>query len=206
MVCPVSMFPVPRDPPPPPNYSRGDGGDEAFGLLLLVLAGLAIWRFGLWWGIGVVVVGFVVTVFVGAVNLAGGRKPARSRGPFLAQLHAVVSSLLGGVLGFGVASVIVPGASGTVAGIGAAAAAMTLLDELVGRLLDMDWSGAVGSWCLVMIFWLPLSVPVAALIAPDYRVSGVVANLATMLLVFVAGLIAWRASPWRWRWGRPSTT
>lgn len=197
----MSMYPGPSGYPPPPR--RGSDVDP-LGLFILAFAGFSIWRFGLWWGLGIAAAGFVVVVFVGVVNVAGTTQKHRSsRGPLLAQVHAFATSLLSFLLGFGVAASVVPGASGDAVGIVAAAGVLTVLGEIVGRILDLDWSGARGSWCLLLLVSFPVSVPVAAWIAPHYRLAGVGANVATILLVLASTTVVWQASPWRNHWRSP---
>ena len=199
----MSMYPDPSGYEPPPRR----GGDvDPLGVLLLVLVGLSILRFGLWWGLSVAALGFLVIVVVGAANLASAREEQhrRLRRPRLAQAHSLASSFLADLLGFGVSTLVVPGASGSLIGIVAAATVLTVLDEIVGRLLDLNWSGARGSWCLLMIVYFAVAGPVAAWIAPHYRLTGVGANVATIALLFTANLIVGRASPWRERWNQPN--
>lgn len=181
---------------------------DAAGLALVVFAGLAIWWFGFWWGILVFIAGFTVSVFVQAVNIASTDLEAgvddrpRRRNPVPAQIHAVASGFLGAFLGFGVASVA-GASSADFEGIVAASAALVLVSEAVGRVLDMDWTGALGSWGLLMLASLVVVVPLAAYVAPGYEVHGVAATIVTTVLVLVAESIVGFASPWRTRWNPP---
>jgi hypothetical protein len=161
-------------------------------------------RFGFWWGIAIFVASFTLTAFIGAVNDASPQRSDKPRKhapvPLLARLHAAVSTFVAGVLGFGVAAVTGIAAAHGFTGILAAAAAALVLDTGVGWLLDADWTGALGSWCLAALAWTALSVPLAAYIAPGYAAHGFAANAAMTFLVFAAAWPVWFASPWRHRW------
>jgi hypothetical protein len=168
------------------------------------LTALAFGKFGVWWGIAIAVGSFALFVVVIGVNAASrgqARHTRRSRGPLFARLHAIGTGLLGSALGFGIAAATGI-ASGTVVGLLLTVVIENAMGEAIGWVLDMDWSGALGSWCLVMMIWLPLQVPLAAYLAPGYSVRGVAANLATLVLVIACNFLAWRASPWRYHWGR----
>jgi hypothetical protein len=190
--------PLPPNPRPP-TYS-------AVGILFWIVAALTIWWFGFWWGLMIGLGAFVLSGFVEGVNVAsaamdsGAQAPRSRRGPPLAELHAAVSGFVAGLLGFGIAAVIGLASSKGPGGIVAAAATSVALGSAVGWLLDMDWSGALGSWFLLMIVSLLIGVPLAAYLAPGYAVHGVTANILTALLVIGAELLVWRASPWRARW------
>jgi hypothetical protein len=185
------------------------GGEEAFGLALLVAAGLAIWRFGFWWGIAIVGGGFALLTFVQAINLIPPTDPPAAvktrQTPVLARLHAAASAFLSGVIGFGVAAVIGAGVSAGPDGILAAAAMYTALDQGIGWLLDLDWGGALGSWCLLMLAYLAIGIPLSAYLAPGYTASGMGANIGVTLLMSVAGWLVLLASPWRTRWSATSS-
>jgi hypothetical protein len=190
--------PLPPNPRPPTYH--------AIGILFWVVAGLMIWWFGFWWGVVVGSGAFVLSGFVEGVNLASaaaesGEQAPRSRhGPPFAELHAAVSGFVAGLLGFGITAVVGLATSDGSTGIAAAAATSVALGWAVSWLLELDWSGALGSWFLLLIVSLLVGIPLAAYLAPGYRVHGVSANIATSVLVVVSELLVWRASPWRGRW------
>lgn len=201
------MYPRPpdlREPPSsPPDYAAS-GTDAVVGLALLAIAGFAMSRFGFWWGIAVYLASFTLTAFVGGVNIAAAemsdKRRRRARVPVLARLHAAISGFVSGVLGFGVAAVTGIAETHGLTGILAASVTALALDTAVGWILDADWTGALGSWCLAMLAWTALSVPLAAYIAPGYRAQGFAANAAMTVVVFAAVWPVWFASPWRHRW------
>jgi hypothetical protein len=198
------MYPHPPGNPGPP--SRPPSGDlDLVGLALLAAAGLSIWLLWFWWGIAIFAVGFVTIAVVTGANEASGDlgRTARQRsGPPSAQLHAAASGFLSGMLGFGVAATVGHGVNGRFGGVIAAATTALVLETGVGRLLDMNWNGALGSWCLLSFVWFLISVPLAAYIAPGYEVTGVTANVGAILLVYGSSWLIWRASPWRHRWDK----
>jgi hypothetical protein len=131
----------------------------------------------------------------------------------LPAIHSLVSGLLGSVVGFGVATLILGGASGTVAGIGAVAVINEAGFVVTGKGFDLSrvrapweteeehvWRGCL--WILSAAGWLAIGVPVSAYLAPDYALHGVVANVITIALVPGASYAVYKASPWRDRWRR----
>jgi hypothetical protein len=173
---------------------------------LIVAAGLAIWQLGFWWGIAIFAVGFGVLTFVLGINLESerlrdeGSAPKRRRTPIAARLHAAALTFLSGVLGFGIAAQIGGGISGDTLGIIAAAATYLVCSVGGEWVLDLNWAGAVGSWCLFMIVWLVTMIPLAAYVAPGYEARGVPANAGMAICVIGAEWLTSIASPWRSRW------
>ena len=164
-----------------------------------------MWRFGFWWGIGLFLAGLTVTGFVKAVNEVSAtseHRPRRKRDPALARVHSLATGVVGAFLGFGAAAALGL-ATGGLAEIAAVVATYLVLQQVSDLVLRADWSGALGSWCLVMLVWAALAVPLSAWLAPGYAVHGIGPNGATVVLVMAAELLAWRASPWRDHWSRP---
>jgi hypothetical protein len=190
-------------PPLPPSSDRPPSSPGALGgVALWIVAGLSIWLFG-FWGIGIVALTVLVTGLVEGVNLASGDLVLeRRRSRPSAQLHAVGTEVIGDVLGFGTAAVLGIATSASPAGVLAVAATAIALNGVVGWLLESDWNGALGSWLLLMFMWVLLAIPLAAYIAPGFRVHGVAANVVTAVLVLAANALVWRASPWRTHWQR----
>jgi hypothetical protein len=120
----------------------------------------------------------------------------------LAHLHSVAVPFLGGLLGFGFAKLVLPGAHGTTAGIALAATAYALLGKLIDIVLtrsstdEHEWIDPLLLWFSTMIISVVLLVPAAALLAPGYELDGVIANLVAIVLVYAADSLVSRASPW----------
>jgi hypothetical protein len=115
-----------------------------------------------------------------------------------------------GVLGFGAAVVLIGGASGRPVGVIVCAALyatsgafvdLAMRAAPVGDVTDRCFAKAL--WVIASVLWLVVVVPLAALIAPDYRLNGAFANLATIVIVMIADSAVGRASPWRMRWRKP---
>ena len=134
-------------------------------------------------------------------------------------VHAIACGLLAALIGFGTATLVVDGASGTAFGIVTAAAVLTVggvVIELVGQYstrqrtvkeTDTELVARLGPWLVMGVVWLILGTPVSAYLAPRYELNGFIANLATVILVLAAEFLVYRASPWRQRWRnrRPSS-
>jgi hypothetical protein len=128
-----------------------------------IVAALAMWRFGFWWGIVMSVAAFALSAVIEGLNVAAAAEanalelPRRS--PPLARLHAAITAFIAGFLGFAMAAVVgVATYSGAVAII-AAAAACAAIGAALEWLLEMDWRQALGSWFLLFNDHVPRADP-----------------------------------------------
>jgi hypothetical protein len=125
-----------------------------------------------------------------------------------AQAHTLGITFVASILGFAVATQLVTGASGSAVGCAASAAAYTFVGLVIDvgiRAVSTSGNAAESSaakvlWLPASITWLVLGVPVAAFVAPQYRIEGVGANVATVTIVLVIDFLISRASPWRSAW------
>jgi membrane associated rhomboid family serine protease len=120
-----------------------------------------------------------------------------------AEMISTGSTFLDGVLGFGIAAVLLPGASGTWFGILVAAFLLALsgivIDAGMRLTPDPDSQEAQDSpvdvallWFVATMIWLVAAVPACALVAPDYELRGFTANLGAWVTVMSVGwLTTW---------------
>ena len=128
--------------------------------------------------------------------------------------HSIASSVLGGLLGFGFATVLLDSAAGTGGGIVAAALIYALLGKVIDIVLqsassavktddDEDGEEVFDSaliWVLTLLATVVLVVPVSALLAPNYALHGFLTNAVTVVLVYGADMLVGYASPWGFRY------
>lgn len=120
----------------------------------------------------------------------------------LAHLHSIAAPFLGGVLGFGFAKLLIPGVHGTAVGIALAGLSYSFLSKAIDQVLtrssieEQEWFDPLVLWFATLIVSVVLLVPASAFIAPNYDVQGVLGNVVTIVLVYVADTLVSRASPW----------
>lgn len=113
-----------------------------------------------------------------------------------------MAAFLGGLIGFAFAKLAIAGVHGTSGGIVLAAVIYSVLSKLADLVLthssleENDWFDPGLLWLFTAIVSFVLLVPVSAVIAPEYAVSGVLANLGAIVSVYVGETLVSRASPW----------
>lgn len=112
-------------------------------------------------------------------------------------------TFLDGVLGFGIAVAVLPGASGTWVGVLIASLLLTLsgivIDTGMRSTPRPDSPEAQDSpvdltllWVVASMVWFIAAVPACALVAPDYELHGLTANLGGFVIVVAVGpLTTW---------------
>lgn len=129
-----------------------------------------------------------------------------------AEVHTLAVTFIAGLLGFGIATQLVSGASGSAVGVVASAVIYTGICAVIDvgvRMRPIGGLTARGNvhflWATASLTWLAVGAAVAALLAPSYQVTGVEGNAATVVIVLCIDFLVSRASPWRQKWRAPST-
>ena len=136
--------------------------------------------------------------------------PTVTRSSLAAEGHTVVVTFLAILVGFETSIQLISGASGNALGSVEAAGVYTATGLIVDfgirfgrRHRGTERGTSEVLWVVASVLWLIVGVPVAALLAPHYRLHGLAATFVAVVIVLAVDFVVGRASPWRLKWRRP---